>query len=80
MEHVVGQILLALFDDQLWANRQELMKGFSELNVWTAASWSPGYSSAAGACINTSLDVTDVSQAQKGLENSLSSLIRYQVF
>lgn len=66
----------SLFDDQLWANRQKLIKGFLELNAWTAASWSPSYNSATGACINSSLDVTDVNQAQKGLENTLSPLIQ----
>lgn len=29
-----------------------------------------------GACMNSSLDVTDVNQAQKGLENTLSPLIQ----
>lgn len=78
MEHTVGQILIASFDDQLWANRQELIKVFPELNAWTAASWSPGYNSASamGACMNSFLDVTDVNQAQKGLENTLSPLIQ----
>lgn len=73
MEHTVGQILLALFDDQLWSNREELTKGFSELNAWTAASWSTGYNSASEAYINSSLDVD---QAKK----SLSPLIQQQVF